>query len=175
MSLPKTVSPETARLADSQTARKRRPAVRKAGRHEDHQRNLQRYETKYVIPKEMVPEIRALIQPFCVPDPNGVGDPPTYVNTTLQLDSPGLSLHYAKLWDFVDRFKLRVRTYGDPVGEYPVVLEVKGKDRNMIFKHRCQIPFALWGEHLFQNQIIKGIHFQTAKETDNFYQFIRLV
>ena len=113
-------------------------------------------------------------RPFCEPDPNCFDNPPTYVNTTLQLDSPGLGLHYAKQWDFVDRFKLRVRTYGDPVGEFPVFMEVKGKDRNTILKQRCQIPFAQWGEHLFRNEIIKDIQFKTAKEADNFYQFIRL-
>jgi SPX domain protein involved in polyphosphate accumulation len=137
-------------------------------------RKLQRYETKYIIPKAMVSEIRELIRPFCEPDPNGIGDPPTYTINTLQLDSPGLSLHYAKLWDLVDRFKLRVRTYGDPVGESPVFLEVKTKERNTVLKLRCQIPFDCWGEHLFRNEIIKDVHFKSAKETENFYQFLRL-
>jgi hypothetical protein len=44
----------------------------------------------------------------------------------------------------------------------------------MLYKYRSQIPFAQWGEHLFQDRVIKGIQFKTAKETDNFYQFIRL-
>ena len=137
-------------------------------------RQLCRYETKYVIRPERVGEIREAIRPFCEPDRNAVGDPPEYVNTTLQLDSPGLNLHYAKLWDLVDRFKLRVRTYGDPVGEHPVFMEIKGKDRNTILKQRCRIPFDRWGEHLFRDRVIKGIHFDKANEAGNFYQFIRL-
>ncbi len=174
LSLSKVASPETALPAAARFVRQRNQVSAKPDRHAAFNRKLQRYETKYVIPREMLPEIRELIRPFCEPDPNCTGNPPTYLNTTLQLDSAGLNLHYAKLWDFVDRFKLRVRTYGDPVGEAPLFLEVKAKDRNMIYKYRSQIPFASWGEHLFQDQIIRGIHFKSAKETDNFYQFVRL-
>jgi len=122
----------------------------------------------------MVPQIRELIRPFCEPDPNGTGNPPTYIVNTLQLDAPDLSLHHAKLWDFVDRFKLRVRTYGDPAGESPVIMEVKSKDRNTILKLRCQIPFDRWGGHLFGNEVIKDVEFKTDKEAENFYQFLRL-
>jgi hypothetical protein len=173
-SLSKTVSSDTARAAAGRNARKQSPVAASANRHAAFNRKLQRYETKYVIPKEMAEEVRDLIRPFCEVDPNCTGNPPTYINNTLQLDSPGLSLHYAKLWDFVDRFKLRVRTYGDPVGEHPVFMEVKAKDRNMIYKYRSRIAFESWGEHLFQDKIIKGIHFKTAEEADNFYQFLRL-
>jgi SPX domain protein involved in polyphosphate accumulation len=143
-------------------------------KHPDFNRELRRFETKYIIPKELVPEIRELIRPFCDPDPNGTGNPPTYIITTLQLDSPGLNLHYAKLWDYVNRFKLRVRTYGDPVGECPVFMEVKAKDRTMILKLRSKIPFDRWGGDLFQDKIIKGVDFKTEKEAENFIQFIRL-
>ena len=144
------------------------------GNHAESNRRLQRYETKYVIPKRMVPPIRELIRPFCEPDPNGTGAPPTYIVNTLQLDAPDLTLHHAKLWDFVDRFKLRVRTYGNPVGGSPVIMEVKGKDRNTILKLRCEIPFDRWGGHLFRNEVIRDVDFKTARETENFYQFLRL-
>jgi hypothetical protein len=170
---PKAVLFETA-AASGRNAKKRGQVAETTNKHSNFNRKLQRYETKYIIPKAMVSEIRELIRPFCEPDPNCTGNPPTYVITTLQLDSPELSLHHAKLWDFVDRFKLRVRTYGDPVGEAPVFMEVKAKDRNTILKLRCQMPFARWGEHLFRDEIIKDVEFKTAKETENFYQFLRL-
>jgi hypothetical protein len=173
MNSPKAVLPETD-VASGWNVKKHSRVAGTAKKHSDFNRKLQRYETKYIIPKAMVSEIRELIRPFCEPDPNGTGSPPTYVITTLQLDSPELSLHHAKLWDLVDRFKLRVRTYGDPVGEAPVFMEVKAKDRNTILKLRCQMPFDRWGEHLFRDEIIKGVSFKTAKETENFYQFLRL-
>ncbi len=121
-----------------------------------------------------MPEIREYIKPFCERDPHCAGDSPEYTITTLQLDSPGLSLHYAKLWDFVDRFKLRVRTY-EPIGSSPVFLEVKAKFRTTVVKYRCQIPFARWGKHLFGNELLRGIDFHSCKEAENFYQFISLV
>jgi SPX domain protein involved in polyphosphate accumulation len=137
-------------------------------------RDLQRYEAKYIIPTWLASRIREYIMPLCEPDPYGSGDPPTYVVTTLQLDSPNLALHYAKLWDFINRFKLRVRTYGDPVGQFPVFLEVKSKYRNMIVKLRSKIPFDRWGKDLFGDEIIKGISFRTRREAENFYEFVRL-
>ncbi len=133
-----------------------------------------RYEFKYVIPRTLVPRVREYIKPFCELDPHCSGDPPEYVITTLQLDSPGLSLHYAKLWDFVDRFKLRVRTY-EPIGSAPVFLEVKAKHRATVVKYRSRIPFEKWGAHLFGNETLRGIEFKDSREADNFYQFIRLV
>ncbi len=133
-----------------------------------------RYEFKYVIPSSVVPKIREYIRPHCELDPHCAGDPPEYVITTLQLDSPGLSLHYAKLWDFIDRFKLRVRTY-EPIGSSPVFLEVKAKFRTTVVKYRCHIPFERWGAHLFGGEIIRGIKFSNSKEAENFYQFVRLV
>lgn len=121
-----------------------------------------------------MPKIREYIRPFCNPDPNGTGNPRTYVVNTLQMDSPGLSLHYAKFWDFVNRFKLRVRTYGDPVGDYPVFLEVKSKYRATVVKLRSKIPFDKWGQHLFGNKILRDLEFASRKEENNFYQFVRL-
>jgi len=139
MSLTKTVSPETAPLVVARMAPQPREQVKSPAGMRILIANSAAMKPS-TSSAGMGAEIRKLIQPFCEPDPNCKGDPPTYVNNTLQLDSPGLSLHYAKLWDFVDRFKLRVRTYGNPVGDCPIFLEVKGKDRNMVFKYRSQIP-----------------------------------
>ena len=135
---------------------------------------IDRYEAKFIIPSSLVPGIREYIKPFVDLDPYCSGDPPQYTITTLQLDSPRLSLHYAKLWDFVNRFKLRVRTYGDPVGQFPVFLEVKAKYRNSLVKSRSHLPFEKWGKYLFEDEVLRGIQFKSRQETDNFYQFLRL-
>lgn len=132
-----------------------------------------RYETKYVVPSSLIPQIREYIRPFCELDPHCSGNPPEYTITTLQLDSPNLALHYAKLWDYIDRFKLRVRTY-EPIGSFPVFMEVKAKFRTTVVKYRSQIPFEKWGAHLFRDEIIRGVHFKSSKEAENFFQFVRL-
>jgi len=133
---------------------------------------LDRHEAKYIIPRSLVREIVGFIKPFCDPDPNGVGEPPEYVITTLQLDSPGFSLHRAKEWEALNRFKLRVRTYGEP-GDSPVFLEVKQKTRGIIVKSRTAIPFHDWGEYLVRN-LSRSPTFRSRKEQDGFLQFVRL-
>ena len=71
------VLPVTAITSDW-NIKKQGQVAKTANKHSDFNRKLQRYETKYVIPKEMVQEIRGLIRPFCEPDPHCTGDPPTY-------------------------------------------------------------------------------------------------
>lgn len=132
-----------------------------------------RYELKYVIPSALVPRIREYLEPYCERDSHCQSDPPEYVINTLQLDSAGLSLHYAKLWDQVNRFKLRARTY-EPLGSSPVFMEVKAKFRSTVVKYRTQIPFTTWGAHLFGDEPIRGIQFTRSRDAQSFYQFIRL-
>lgn len=103
---------------------------------------VERYEAKYIIPPALVPEIRRYIRPFCRPDPNTKGDPPEYVITTLQLDSPSLSLHHAKEDENLNRFKLRVRRY-DMNPDGLVFLEVKVKHGHTIMKRRAGVAASL--------------------------------
>lgn len=131
-----------------------------------------RYEAKYVIPRPWVPRIRRFVHAFCAPDPAGEGDPPSYTVTTLQLDSPVLALHYAKEHEAVNRFKLRVRTYGRP-GESPVFLEIKRKFGDTVVKSRVAIPFERWGEDLIRN-LRFDLDFASEREEYAFLEFVRL-
>ncbi len=134
---------------------------------------LDRHEGKYIIPASLIPDIRAFIRPFCEVDPHGVGDPPKYTVTTLQLDDDRLSLHRAKEDEAVNRFKLRARTYGEP-GSSPVFMEVKRKLRGTIVKSRTSVPFALWGPGLLFDPVVR-LEFKSPKEAVGFYEFRRLV
>ncbi len=135
--------------------------------------SVTRYESKYAIPRDMVPEIRAFITPFTVPDPYARGTPPEYEITTLQLDDPYFSLHFMKEWEAINRFKLRVRTYG-AIGSSPVFAEVKAKLEDTIVKSRVAIPFALWSKEL-----IFGVElprcFRNERQEADFLNFKRLV
>lgn len=150
------------------TAPKQKPKVRAR-----YDIQLDRHEGKYIIPKSMVPEIREYVRPFCRPDPNGSGDPPEYVITTMQLDSPSLALHHAKEHDANSRFKLRVRIYGVP-GSSPAFLEVKRKIRGTVVKSRTSIPFEAWGKDLLFNTKLE-LEFKSSKEEIGFLEFVRLV
>ncbi len=157
----------------TEEARKEPPAS-KNGKRARFDIQLDRHEAKYVIPRGLVAEIREFIRPFCEPDPHCSGDPPEYVITTLQLDSPTMALHYAKENEAVNRFKLRVRTYGDPVGNAPVFMEVKRKIRGTIVKSRTMVPFDAWNRGLVMNPMV-DLHFKSPKEELGFLEFKRLV
>lgn len=132
-----------------------------------------RYEAKYIIPRRLIPEIREFIRPFCQPDPHCKGDPPEYSITTLQLDSPSLALHRAKYDEALYRFKLRIRTYGEP-GSAPVFLEVKKKFRQTIIKARCVLPYHLYSADIFTKPVI-DLPFKGRKDELGFLEFRRLV
>ncbi len=133
---------------------------------------LDRHEAKFIVKPSLLPEIRRFIRPFCEPDPHGRGDPPEYDITTIQLDAPNLPLHHAKFDEAVNRFKLRVRTYGKP-GSSPVFLEVKRKIRGTIIKSRTSIPFEAWGPDLLFNPRLT-LSFKSQKEELGFLDFVRL-
>jgi len=135
---------------------------------------MDRHEAKYIVPSSFVPRIREFIAPFCEPDPHGRGVPPEYDITTLQLDSPALSLYHAKEWEGVNRFKLRVRTYGDALSD-PVFLEVKKKLRGCISKSRACIPREDWSAERITRPGRMPLSFRSKKEEDAYLDFIRLV
>lgn len=126
---------------------------------------VNRYESKYLVPIELLPEVRRFIRPFVKRDSNGVGLYPEYTITTLQMDTPSLALHHAKEWEVLDRFKLRVRTYGE-IGVNPIYAEIKAKYRDTIVKHRAQIPFDLWGRDLVMEPFLPNIFVNEKQEID---------
>ena len=132
-----------------------------------------RYEAKYIIPRSLIPAIREFIHPFCMADPHGRGSPPEYVITTLQLDDPDYSLHYAKEREALHRFKLRVRTYGE-IGSAPIFAEVKAKLEQTIVKTRVAIPHALWSKELVFGVKVPSC-FKSVRQEVDFLQFKRLV
>ena len=139
----------------------------------EQQSQFDRFEAKYIIHPSLVPAIREHIAPFCVPDPNAEGEPPEYLVTTLQLDGPTLSLHYAKEREMESRFKLRCRTYGaEPVN--PVFLEIKRKIHGVIVKSRAMIPREHWGNPFAEGRQYV-IPFRSARERLTYAEFGRLV
>jgi hypothetical protein len=134
---------------------------------------INRYESKYLIPPAVVPEMRAWMAPFVVRDPYGKGEPSEYSITTLQLDTPDLSFHSAKEVEALNRFKLRVRTYGE-IGSSPIFTEIKAKYRHTIVKTRAQIPFAAWSERLVLDEALPDIFVSEQQEID-FLNFKRIV
>jgi hypothetical protein len=134
---------------------------------------LERHEAKYVVPHALARKAIEFAAPFCTPDPHGSGTPGEYVITTLQLDNQDLSLHRAKEREAYNRFKLRVRTYGEP-GSAPVFMEVKQKLGANIVKSRSRVPFEMWGEDVIRNPSQIMGSFSTDAERVAFLTFVRL-
>jgi len=130
-----------------------------------------RHELKYIIPAQWADEIRNFIQIFCRHDPFAKGDPPVYTVSTMQLDSPNLALHLAKDNKQVNRFKLRVRTYGN---DDTVFFEVKRKEEQFIRKTRSRVRMQDYGESLFQKPFAIP-SFAHDREYANHYEFLRLM
>jgi len=134
---------------------------------------LKRYEAKYIIPNSLAIKVRDFIAPFCKPDGyakmEGI---PEYRITTLQMDNPEFSLHFAKEREARKRFKLRVRTYGE-IGSSPVFTEVKSKLDETIIKNRVAIPFDQWNR-----DVVFGVKLpqclKKEKHVLDFLQFKRL-
>ncbi len=129
---------------------------------------VKRFESKYLVPVALLPEVRRFIAPFTTGDKHGRGELPRYRITTLQLDTPSLALHHAKEWEALDRFKLRVRTYGelDEIGQAPVFAEIKAKYRDNIVKHRSMIPFDQWSRELVFEPYLPNVFVNEAQEID---------
>ncbi|MDE0839177.1 MAG: polyphosphate polymerase domain-containing protein [Kiritimatiellae bacterium] len=154
------------------TKKKRLELFKGTGKRATFDVQLDRHEAKYIVPIDILPEVREFIRPFCAPDANGKGSPPQYTINTLQLDSPDLALHYAKYHESINRFKLRVRTYGEP-GTSKVFLEVKRKINQTIVKSRTSIPFEAWQRDLLYDKDVK-LDFRSTKEEEGFLDFARL-
>ncbi len=134
----------------------------------------ERHEAKYVVHPEQVAPIREFLRDYCIPDPNGTGPLPEYTVTTLQFDDPMLTLYHAKEEEALNRFKLRVRTYGTVRGTNKVYLEIKRKIKYVVAKSRATVPSKLWGKSLLATY---GplINFKSLAERECFYEFIRIM
>lgn len=139
----------------------------------DFSTEMDRFEAKYIIPRQLVEPIKDFIRPYCVMDTQCEAAGGNYFINTLQLDSPALSLHYAKEREASHRFKLRVRTYGNPPGNAPVFLEIKRKYFERVLKSRACIAFDDWKPGVLEKHVSE-LNFKTVKEREAFREFVRL-
>jgi hypothetical protein len=139
----------------------------------DFSTELDRFEAKYIIPRQLIEPIKAFIRPYCTMDVHCEAAGGQYFINTLQMDSPTLSLHYAKEWEASHRFKLRVRTYGMQPGKAPVFLEIKRKYFERVIKSRACIPFEAWKPGVLKKHVSE-MNLKTVKEREAFREFVRL-
>lgn len=108
------------------------------------QRILERFEHKYIIPERLCGPIRDYISYFCEMDPYSRQEPGhQYVITSLYLDTPDRAFYRAVQDRDLNRFKLRIRTYGENA-DGPVFLEVKRRAKETIIKTRTRVDAGSW-------------------------------
>ena len=134
-----------------------------------------RHELKYIIRPQEIEEMRKFIEFFCQPDSEASGDPPTYMVTTLQLDDHKKTLHRAKERKQINRFKLRIRTYGELEnwGNEPVFFEIKRRLNTIVAKSRCQLTRTTYQDH-FHSPELPIPTFKTPQDQAVYYEFLRL-
>jgi SPX domain protein involved in polyphosphate accumulation len=101
-----------------------------------------RYEIKYQITPEMIPQIGDYIKPFTTTDPHlkDAADN-KYTVRSIYFDTPTLDFYYEKMDGLKIRKKLRVRTYNE-MNDF-AFLEIKRKFVNCIVKERSKLPFMV--------------------------------
>ncbi len=103
---------------------------------------ISRYESKYLVPGDMVPDLREYISAFCSPD-RFAGPGGTYVVNNLYFETPEMRFYNDTRLKRFERFKPRCRFYGDGSDGF-LWLELKHKVQNVTWKIRRRIPVAGW-------------------------------
>ena len=108
-----------------------------------------RYEHKFVVPNRVADAFRARVAPMSSLDSNSAASPDNrYDITSLYYDTPTLDLFEDTVNDVHHRYKLRVRRYGERLGDSPVVFETKEKVGDIIIKRRAFVPPLRWHKRL---------------------------
>jgi hypothetical protein len=105
-----------------------------------------RYEFKYLVPDEMVEDVRRAIQPFCALDRFSAQSPTReYAIQSLYLDTPNRDLFRMAGEKRAFRWKARVRSYDNADVAF---LEVKNKEEHMVKKPRARVARHDWAERI---------------------------
>ncbi len=133
---------------------------------------FERYELKYWVPESLTREIARFISPFVELDPaSAQAADQRYTITSVYLDSPRWSLYRECVEDRMDRFKLRIRTYGER-SDGPVAAEVKRKVKDVIVKSRAFLPRDLYPACIAEPLDARPA-FRTREEARYYEDFVR--
>jgi len=104
----------------------------------------ERYELKYMIPREMVDPITRFISPYCSMDAfSAKADDGFYPVNSLYFDTRGLEFLKQRLWGKESRFNMRARAYGNG-DKPPYFLEIKHKTGTCVKKYRITLDDGEW-------------------------------
>ena len=120
-----------------------------------------RYEHKFMVPAFVADALRERMRPFASLDANSLAAGTAkngaaarenrYLITSLYYDTPDLDLFEDSNTGVRRRFKLRVRRYGEQLGDSPVFFEVKHRVGDIIRKSRAFVPPLRWARRLVED------------------------
>lgn len=133
---------------------------------------LERYELKYIIPMSLVPAISAYIKPFCDMDHYSIHSPDGFYKiNSLYFDTPQLYFLTQKEAGVVNRFSMRVRSYGnDP--KPPYFFETKYKLREFTKKRRGKVEMEDWQSLFSDPDRILQVDEASRKNTQHFLNIV---
>jgi len=105
------------------------------------QEHFLRYEFKYILDDEIRQNIEKELSYFMQLDPFVEQfENKKYLVRSLYFDDPMYSFYYEKTDGLMHRQKFRIRTYSTEYNEnIPIMLELKGRYNNFVYKHRISI------------------------------------
>ncbi|WII73170.1 polyphosphate polymerase domain-containing protein [Bdellovibrio sp. 22V] len=129
--------------------------------------SLERYELKYLIPKELIEPISRYVEAYCYMDYYSEISPDHfYVINSLYLDTPALYILQFKERANAFNFNMRIRSYGsDP--KPPYFFETKYKIREFVRKKRAKVS-ENWIEILENDMIPEGLDESSKANLEDF-------
>ena len=107
--------------------------------------HFSRFEFKYLLPKALRQEVEAELKHFVDFDPFVAERPDhRYLVRSLYWDDRALTAFNDKIDGMMIRSKFRIRTYTtDPTEPVPRFLEIKGRNNNLVVKHRAPLDVGI--------------------------------
>ena len=103
---------------------------------------MKKFEYKYQVPRELLPRLRKLIEPYVMIDSYmNEGGPTGYTVRSIYFDSPRYDYFHEKEDGLKIRKKIRIRGYNEYDPGNTVFLEIKRKNEKQIFKNRAPVTF----------------------------------
>ncbi len=100
---------------------------------------LDRYEAKYLIPRQLINPIVNFISPYCAFDKHSaLSEDRFYKVNSLYFDTPDYLFLRQRMNKAERRFNMRIRSYGDDP-EFPYFFEIKQRIGDIIRKRRARI------------------------------------
>ena len=117
-----------------------------------------KFEYKYLVPCELLPEIRMLISPFMERDGMmNFGGPEGYTVRSIYFDTPRYDYYHEKKDGLKIRKKLRIRGYNAYNPENFLFLEIKRKNAKKLMKNRAAVIYKHLNDLLFTGNTRKYI------------------